>query len=219
MKKVIVFDLDDTLYYEVQFVESAFNYISRYLYNRFNINIQYQVKSLIETKEFNLYDWIISNTEIKSIDFPLTLYLNLYRYHFPSINLSYDTEQLLKNLKALEYRVGIITDGRSITQRNKIKALGLEQFIDTVIISEETGYSKPHKHNFQLIENYYSDSSHFTYIGDNTSKDFEYTHISDKWNSICLQDIGLNIHQQDSSSLREKGIISVKNLKEITNMI
>lgn len=219
MKKVIVFDLDDTLYYEVQFVESAFNYISRYLYSRFNINIQYQIKSLIETKEFNLYDWIVSNTEINSNDFPLTLYLNLYRYHFPSIHLTNDTEQLLKRLKALGYKLGIITDGRSITQRNKIKALGLEQYIDIMIISEETGYSKPDKYNFRLIENYYPAGSHFTYIGDNTSKDFEYTHISDKWDSICLQDIGLNIHQQNLSSLREKGIISVKNLKEIIEII
>lgn len=219
MKKIIVFDLDDTLYYEVQFVESAFNYINGFLNNRFNINIKYQIESLIEAKEFNLYDWIVSNTEINSKDFPLTLYLNLYRYHFPSIQLTNDNEQLLKRLKALEYKLGIITDGRSITQRNKIKALGLEKYIDIIIISEETGYSKPDKHNFQLIENYYPNSSNFTYIGDNTSKDFEYTHISDKWNSICLQDIGLNIHQQNLISLREKNIISVKNLKEIIEII
>lgn len=219
MTKIIVFDLDDTLYYEMQFVQSAFNYINRYLNTRFNICIKNQIESMIKAKKFNLYDWIISNTKIKSKDFPLTLYLNLYRYHFPSIHLTNDTEQLLKKLKALEYKLGIITDGRSITQRNKIKALGLEKYIDIIIISEETGYSKPDKHNFQLIENYYPNSSNFIYIGDNTSKDFEYTHISDKWNSICLQDTGLNIHQQNLISLREKGIMSVKNLKEIIKII
>lgn len=219
MTKIIVFDLDDTLYYEVQFVESAFNYINCYLNNRFNISIKNQIESMIDAKKFNLYDWIISNTEIKNEDFPLTLYLNLYRYHFPSIHLTNDTEQILKKLKALGCKLGIITDGRSITQRNKIKALGLEQLIDIVFISEETGYSKPDRHNFQLIENYYSNSSDFTYIGDNTSKDFEYTHISDKWNSICLQDIGLNIHQQNLGSLKDKGVITIKNLKEIIKII
>ncbi len=217
--KVIVFDLDDTLYYEIQFVESAFNYINRYLINRFDINIKNQVQTMIKNREFNLYDWIILNTDITNEDFPLTLFLNQYRYHFPSIKLKKGAEECLLELKSLKYKIGIITDGRSVTQRNKIKALGLEQYFEKIIISEETGFSKPHRHNFQLIEKFFSESSHFTYVGDNTSKDFEYTQISNKWNSVCLEDAGYNIHKQDIDSLMDKGITSVKNLKDIIKVI
>jgi putative hydrolase of the HAD superfamily len=45
--------------------------------------------------------------------------LKLYRNHYPSINLTSENENLLKQLKANGYKLGLITDGRSIQQRNK----------------------------------------------------------------------------------------------------
>jgi putative hydrolase of the HAD superfamily len=52
----------------------------------------------------------------------------LYRNHYPSINLTSENENLLKQLKANGYKLGLITDGGSIQQRNKIKSTNIEKF-------------------------------------------------------------------------------------------
>jgi putative hydrolase of the HAD superfamily len=65
----------------------------------------------------------------------------LYRNHYPSINLTSENENLLKQLKANGYKLGLITDGGSIQQRNKIKALILRNF-EYILISEEFGTEK-----------------------------------------------------------------------------
>jgi putative hydrolase of the HAD superfamily len=45
-------------------------------------------------------------------------------------------------LKANGYKLGLITDGRSIQQRN-IKALNIEKYFEYILISEEFGTETP----------------------------------------------------------------------------
>jgi putative hydrolase of the HAD superfamily len=45
----------------------------------------------------------------------------------------------LKQLKANGYKLGLITDGRSISKRKKIKALNIEKYFEYILISEEFG--------------------------------------------------------------------------------
>ena len=89
----------------------------------------------------------------------------------------------------------IITDGRSISQRNKIKALGLYDLVKNIIISEETGFEKPHLNNFKILNRIYSNKK-LIYIADNTSKDFLAPN-SLNWDTICIKNNGQNIHPQD----------------------
>ncbi|WP_315817009.1 hypothetical protein [Paraflavitalea speifideaquila] len=51
--------------------------------------------------------------------------LTAYREHVPNIQLNTDAAVFLERLSALSIPAGLITDGRSITQRNKLKALQL----------------------------------------------------------------------------------------------
>lgn len=73
-------------------------------------------------------DWII----------PIDIYLYKYRTHIPSIVLPEEVENMLSVLKKQGCVIGLITDGRKITQWNKIHSLGLERYIDKedCIISE-----------------------------------------------------------------------------------
>ena len=68
--------------------------------------------------------------------------LQIYREHKPAIALSEETVEVLEALKKESHVLGLITDGRSLTQRNKIKALGLDKYIESslILISEETGF-------------------------------------------------------------------------------
>tara|TARA_Y200000002_G_scaffold150198_2_gene124168 strand:+ start:31723 stop:32376 length:654 start_codon:yes stop_codon:yes gene_type:complete len=189
----IVFDLDDTLYKEIDFVKSAYIYICKYIRSRFGIDFFSQIQECIDDG-VNFYDYIISKLHHKH-NFSIEKYLELYRFHYPKLSLSTDTSEFLNNISDRKIGFSIITDGRSISQNNKIKALGLSHLAQKIIISEETGYEKPHINNFKIIEKVYPDKK-FLYVADNTSKDFLAPNTL-KWDTVCLLDNGHNIHKQN----------------------
>ena len=189
----IVFDLDDTLYKEINFVKSAYIYINSYINYRFNIDLSKNIKKCL-AGEVNFFDLI--NLKLHpDQSFPIEKYLELYRFHYPEIRFSHDTTVFLDKILSHNIDFSIITDGRSISQRNKIKALGLYDLVKNIIISEETGFEKPHLNNFKLLERIYPDKK-LVYIADNTSKDFLAPNLLN-WNTICLLDNGENIHRQN----------------------
>ena len=218
-KGVIVFDLDDTLYKEEDFVISAFEVICEFILKRYHIDIEFLIEDLINSKNYNLYDAIIERTKLSSTEFTLEKYLTLYRFHYPKLMFDQLNLNLLNNLKN-DYYLSIITDGRSITQRNKIRSLGINRIIDDLIISEETGFEKPHPHNFKIIEKKYSDCNQLYYIGDNTSKDFNYCLGNTKlWSPICLLDNGRNIHKQDLKGFKNSELLIINELTEILTFL
>jgi len=189
----IVFDLDDTLYKEIDFVKSAYNYINNYIKSRYNIDLSLHIHECVEDG-INFFDLIKSRLN-QNQSFPIEKYLELYRFHYPEINLSNDTVKFLNKISNKNIDFSIITDGRSISQKNKIKALGLVDLAKNIIISEETGFEKPHLNNFKILDRIYSNKK-LIYIADNTSKDFLAPN-SLNWDTICLINNGQNIHPQD----------------------
>lgn len=208
----IVFDLDDTLYKEIDFVKSAYIYVCKYIRSRFGIDFFSQIQECIDDG-INFYDYIISKLHHKH-NFSIEKYLELYRFHYPKLSLSTDTTEFLNNISDRKIGFSIITDGRSISQNNKIKALGLSHLAQNIIISEETGYKKPHVNNFKIIEKVYPDKK-FLYIADNTSKDFLAPNTL-KWDTVCLLDNGQNIHKQNFDlQIKYLPKIKINYLKEL----
>ena len=189
----IVFDLDDTLFKEIDFVKSAYVYINSYINSRFNIDLSKNIKKCL-SGEVNFFDLINSKLHPDQ-NFPIEKYLELYRFHYPEIKLSKDTSVFFEKILSHNIDFSIITDGRSISQRNKIKALGLYDQVKNIIILEETGFEKPHFNNFKILNRIYSNKK-LIYIADNTSKDFLAPN-SLNWDTICLINNGQNIHPQD----------------------
>ena len=58
------------------------------------------------------------------------------------------TDGAYQYLKENNITIGIITDGRSIQQRSKLEALGLYEYTNQVVISEEIGSEKPNLKNY-----------------------------------------------------------------------
>ena len=208
----IVFDLDDTLYKEIDFVKSAYIYVCKYIRSRFGIDFFSQIQECIDDG-INFYDYIISKLHHKH-NFSIEKYLELYRFHYPKLSLSADTSEFLNNISDRKIGFSIITDGRSISQNNKIKALGLSHLAQNIIISEETGFEKPHVNNFKILEKVYPDKK-FLYIADNTSKDFLAPNTL-KWDTVCLLDNGQNIHKQNFDlQIKYLPKIKINYLKEL----
>lgn len=82
-------------------------------------------------------------------------------------------EEILSYLKSKGYKLYITTNGVSITQYKRIKNSGVEQYVDGVFISEDTGHQKPEKEYFDYILGKIpeKDKSKILIIGDSQSSD------------------------------------------------
>ncbi|WP_308991968.1 HAD family hydrolase [Mariniflexile litorale] len=217
---VVVFDLDDTLYHEIDFLKSAYKEIAQYLASTCNslYPLIYSDMVCLYDKGLNVFEGILEMHRIKDVE--IKGLLNIYRQHKPDISLSNSIQKLLENLKRDVFKMGLITDGRSIQQRNKISALGLSSYFDAVIISEEFGSEKPHINNFKYFVDAYGTSKQYIYVGDNTRKDFIAPNKLG-WHTVCLLDNGKNIHKQSFSKKDtfEAPHYIIKDLVEIEGLI
>ncbi len=192
---IIVFDLDDTLYNEIEFLKSAYWEIAQQM-ERKNWRSLYAYMISMYKNNKDAFEYLSNRYNISK-----TILLATYREHQPSISLFPSALQTLKRIKKNGGNIGIITDGRKITQTNKIKALGLFPLVDHVVISEEIGTEKPHQNNYNAMEELFGQGSYY-YIADNVKKDFISPNAMG-WKTIGLIDNGLNIHS-DAYLFQEK---------------
>lgn len=192
-RSFFVFDLDDTLFQELDFLKSGYSRISSRLAEFIKSDISGEMLEKYQNKE-NVFEWIVSQYQQQIPYLNIDWLLKEYREHVPALQLSDKTAAFLGKLKASNIPMGLITDGRSITQRNKLKALGIENYFSDIIVSEEFGSEKPDERNYLYFENKYP-GMNFYFFGDNTSKDF----IVPKrlgWKTFCLKSSGNHIHKQ-----------------------
>lgn len=209
--KVICFDLDDTLYKEIDYLKSAYKEIAKYAAilctdcsDRANILSIKAYNRMLEAyyEELNAFEEL---NRYLGLNIPIYDYLYIYRNHKPKISLPVDIAHTFDILRIKSIRIGLITDGRSLQQRNKIEALELNNWIDDedIIISEEFGYEKPSQANYIYFMKRYPECHDFTYVGDNLSKDFIAPNKLG-WNTICLKDNGKNIHKQVDERIEDE---------------
>ncbi|MFI1743919.1 HAD family hydrolase [Thalassobellus sediminis] len=194
---VVVFDLDDTLYNELDYLKSAYRHISKILTKKDGWEFLYaQMFSLYRNKK-DVFSFLCNTFKVEK-----EFLLNEYRNHIPDIKPFDRVINLLKEIKKKNGKIAIITDGREITQTNKINKLGLKKFLDLIVISEVVGTEKPNENNYKIIESHFPNYN-YIYIGDNIKKDFITPNIR-KWKTVGLIDNGLNIHNDDSFFISEK---------------
>lgn len=82
-------------------------------------------------------------------------------------------QQLLSRLRA-RYPLALISNGRSRMQRAKLEKLGLHQFFDPILISEEVGMRKPDPAIFRRVAELWGCSAaEILYVGDHAQADVE----------------------------------------------
>lgn len=211
-KKTIVFDLDDTLVKEIDYLKSAFRAIATQL-DPDNETLfdemfgWYQAKQDVFGNLENRYEKAVKD-ELK----------HFYRNHFPDFNPLSESRDLLIELKNDGHYLGLVTDGFSVTQRNKIRALDIGYLFDLIVVSEEFGSEKPDERNFAVFSQF--GTQRYFYISDNVKKDFIAPNKLG-WTTVCLLDDGTNIHTQDFNKdliyLPTEKIYQLSELKSIIN--
>ncbi|MFC0605720.1 HAD family hydrolase [Winogradskyella pulchriflava] len=183
---VVVFDLDDTLYNELDFLKSAYQSIAQHFEPKDWKPLYSSMFSLYRNKQ-NVFEALVLKYNIK-----IETLLEMYRCHEPKIKIFDGALELIHSIKLKNGKIGIVTDGRKNTQLSKIKALGIIDLIDKIVISEEIGTEKPDQANFKLIESAFPKHSYW-YIADNLKKDFVAPNELN-WQTVALIDNGMNIH-------------------------
>ena len=213
---VVVFDLDDTLYEEFDFLKSGFWAVASNLCPERVVEIYERMLYLYDAGH-NAFNDIAQEY---NMDTSVADMLKIYREHRPNISLSSEVIALLRFLIAKGCVVGLLTDGRKITQYNKIESLGLRDYVRqaNIVISEEFGSEKPNERNYRYFMERYPDDV-YVYVGDNLKKDFIAPNQLG-WQTICLLDNGRNIHKQDMDLPQEyMPTVFVSNVTEIVKYL
>ncbi len=176
MVKALVFDLDDTLYDEKQFVSGGFRTVAGYLEDRYGADRQAayeRMRQLLREKgRGKIFDQLLAE---KGLDCSLVSDLvEIYRSHQPSLKLYPDAVSLLRRLQG-KVKTGLITDGAAKVQWNKIRALGLDKIMDTIVVTDDHGVDcwKPSPFPYLLVtERLGVRPEDCLYVGDNPEKDF-----------------------------------------------
>lgn len=169
----VIFDLDDTLYSEKEYVRSGYCEIAKHFPNIPNMEEKLW-KAFLEKKQ------AINEVLLAAGCFneeTLHRCLSIYRKHIPQISLYSGVREMLLKMKQQGKKLGLITDGRSDGQWNKIRSLKLESLFDAIIITDELGgisCRKPNPVSFEKMQLCLGvPFEKMCYIGDNVDKDFQ----------------------------------------------
>ena len=171
--KAILFDFDDTLGNREEYA-----YATYYGLLRACLNIQDEIEFEAIMQDIMIWDeqgnihknHVVDMLKTKyQITLPVKDFTSWWNDEQWKNSVSFmDTKKTLELLKE-KYELGIITNGDSNGQRNKIKQAGLMEYFDTshVIVSGDYGYNKPDIRIFQKA----ADSFHLTpdeccFVGD-----------------------------------------------------
>jgi putative hydrolase of the HAD superfamily len=175
--KAVIFDLDDTLYPERECAFSGFAAVATAFEGQLGDppGTIAQLKALFHTEHRpRVFDALLAQRGMPDDEQLIARMIETYRHHVPKISLYPDADAALTRLRP-QYKLGLISDGRIVTQTLKLKALGLQPRLDKIIVTSELGpgYEKPDPRAFEsMAESPAIEHAQCVYVADNAAKDF-----------------------------------------------
>lgn len=228
MRRTVLFDLDDTLYSELTFVKSGYRAVSERIAQRY-ADRGYNGETVFErlwelfkedsrgvfNRFYNLEGISFDEGDIKEL-------VKLYREHIPSIQPFPEALEVLRKLKDMGCKLGVLSDGYPLSQRNKLAALfpGKGYLFDKILLTDELGreYHKPDERAFiMLMEFFETDWSGTVYVGDNPKKDFYIGNEHPILTVRLLREDGVFRNSEYLQDIREKQTIG--SLSELPDII
>jgi putative hydrolase of the HAD superfamily len=172
----VVFDLDDTLYPEREYVLSGFHAVAQWVEINLAIPAEQgfaELKTLFDegVRGDTFNRWLETHHYTDDGIAPI---IAVYREHTPILTPFPDAVPLLESLYP-DYKIGLVSDGYLNVQKLKWAALGLEKWFKAVVFSDEWGRAawKPNRKPFdEVLRQLNVDAAKSVYIADNPRKDF-----------------------------------------------
>ena len=182
----LVFDVDDTLYEQIVPFENAYKSLFDmdidmgrfYLLSRYYSDVKFEAS---RNGEMTMDEYHIYRIQEAAKDLGVYLSdeqaLNMqkeYKKNQQKLQMSDITISILNLAKENNVKLGIITNGPSEHQWSKVKALGVEKWIDreNIIVSGDHGINKPDVRIFEIMqEKLQLPNDSLYYIGDSLEND------------------------------------------------
>ncbi|MEI3614982.1 HAD family hydrolase [Pseudogracilibacillus sp. SO30301A] len=180
MIKAVIFDLDGTLLNRdaslERFIENQYERWKKWLCS---IPKDKYISRFIELDcrgyvwKDKVYSQIVDEFNINNISWQRLLNDYIEEFHNSCIPFS-SLISVLEELKSNAIRLGIITNGKGKFQMDSIRALGIEKYFDTILVSEWEGIKKPHPEIFhKALREVNVSPNESMYVGDHPENDVQ----------------------------------------------
>jgi putative hydrolase of the HAD superfamily len=189
--RLIVFDLDDTLYPERDYVYSGFEAVARAFDAEMRppFDLAARMKQVFESgNRSRVFDSVLADLHRPADATLIQRMVDVYRNHQPGIRLFADADAALNRLTG-RFTLALLSDGYLAAQRRKVDALELTERVDSIVLTDELGrdYWKPDPRAFQrLTSDFKLSGRQCAYVADNPSKDFVAPNLLG-WRSIMVR--------------------------------
>jgi putative hydrolase of the HAD superfamily len=173
----VVFDIDDTLYLERDYVRSGFAAAGDWAKGELGVDdlADRAWAAFLDGERRTIFDTVLAAATGAPADPAVVADLvAAYREHTPAIALSADAGPCLDAVAAAG-PVGVVSDGPLASQRAKAGALGLDRWAAVVVLTAERGpgWGKPDPRPFALVQQRLGAAAgDCVYVADNPAKDF-----------------------------------------------
>lgn len=172
----LVFDLDDTLYPESDYVFSGFAAAGDWLREQHAVEgFSMMAGALFQAgRRGKIFDEALPRVGLAARPDLVAGLVAAYRGHEPRLTLFPDAATIIEWAGA-RFRLALITDGYAAVQKRKIHALGLESYIGCRVVTDELGreFWKPSSLPFSRVMTHFpGPRDGYVYVADNPRKDF-----------------------------------------------
>jgi putative hydrolase of the HAD superfamily len=170
----VVFDVDDTLYLERDYVRSGFDAVGRWAAESLNVS-EFSGRCwsrFCDGGRGSIFNDVLIDCGVEATAETIAALVECYRTHQPAISLAADAQEAIAALVP-KHPLAVITDGPAASQSRKVEALGLPAIADPVILTDTLGgsFSKPHPRAFEMVAAR-RPARAYVYVADNPVKDF-----------------------------------------------
>ncbi len=179
MITTIIFDLDDTLYDEIEYCRSGLKTVAEFVGSRPDMPPEERIfiafwKQFNEGGRTKIFNAAFDMLNVPHTDDFIRKLVQIYRNHIPKITLPQDSKNVLNQLSK-KYTLALLTDGFLPAQRLKVQALGIEPYFKCIIYTEQLGrqFWKPFPLGFEkILQTLNVKPENAAYVADNEKKDF-----------------------------------------------
>jgi len=175
--QAVVFDLDDTLYAERDYVAGGYRAVADHLSRTRRTDEQFEQwlwQRFESGRSAGAFDALNEHFHLDLTQDQIGELVTVYREHPPAIRPAEGAAEFLSGLRG-QFRLGLLTDGFLPAQQLKLEALGIAELFDAVVFTEKLGREswKPSPAGFEeVVRKLGVPHTACVYVADNPAKDF-----------------------------------------------